>query len=146
MHLSNKDYVERIGAATRLGLLNITFELLLHHIDEAKKANDEVDFKTHIKNASAFMMELMTTLDMSYELSLDYMSLYIYANKLLLQAVRKFNQSRMVEKEIALEEAGKIVTSISESFSEFGKEFEELESSKFEELNVSEDAGYYQST
>jgi len=92
----------RIANATPVQLVEITYELILEAIQQAKEAlqkKDEVIFQKQIEKAQKFLMNLMESLDMSYELSYDIMSLYLYVNKLLIQSHIQKNQEPLEQSE-----------------------------------------------
>lgn len=92
----------RIANATPVQLVEITYELILEAIQQAKEAlqkKDEIIFQKQIEKAQKFLMNLMESLDMSYELSYDIMSLYLYVNKLLIQSHIQKNQEPLEQSE-----------------------------------------------
>ena len=84
MNFVKENYVERIKNATPVQLIVITFELIIVNIEDAKEnVDNENKFEMHIKKAQDFLMQLMTSLDMSYKISSELLNIYLYANKLL---------------------------------------------------------------
>ncbi len=88
---NNNDYVARVTTATPLGLILITYELALKNIDKAIKNFDLdiADSKKSLKKAQQCINELINALNMDYEVSSNLASLYIYCNKLLINATFK---------------------------------------------------------
>ncbi|MDF2586310.1 MAG: hypothetical protein K0S41_151 [Anaerocolumna sp.] len=87
-----QSYATRVAGASRSELIVIMYEIILSDIDSAKKAFDlnEMDIYTKdLKHAGRFLNELMGSLDYRYEISFELMSLYIYVNKLIINAVYK---------------------------------------------------------
>jgi len=81
------DYVARIGNSNPVGLVAITYELILAHVENAlNKPEDEREFTRHVELSIELIGTLIDALDMSYELSLTLFPLYIYVNKLLISA------------------------------------------------------------
>ncbi|WP_058486681.1 flagellar export chaperone FliS [Defluviitalea phaphyphila] len=95
----------QIVNATPGQLIVITYELIIEAINEAEKkipVTDEKDFKRSIEKAQNLLRELMESLDLSYEISYDLMSLYLYINKLIIN-------SYITKKKEPLEEAKKLL-------------------------------------
>ena len=86
--LNADHYAMRIETATPAQLIIITYEILLGYIEEAKHIHewDDDAFRNNIQNAQAALENLMDGLDMQYEISRSFFSLYVYINKLLMQA------------------------------------------------------------
>lgn len=81
------DYVARIGNAKPVGLVSITYELILAHVEDARnKFHDESEFTRHVKLSIELLGTLIDALNMDYELSRTLFPLYIYINKLLINA------------------------------------------------------------
>ena len=81
------DYVARIGNSNPVGLVSITYELIMNHVDDAiKSQNDNNKFTRHVEHSIALLATLIDALDMKYELSRTLFPLYIYINKLLINA------------------------------------------------------------
>lgn len=114
---SVKTYQNRIVNANREQLLLITFELLLKGIDrsiEAINNNDEDTYNQTMVKVHKYHRELTDTLDMSYDISRNLLSLYIYINKLLIQASIEFNKEPLIE-------AKEIINIILEGFKQAAK-------------------------
>jgi len=98
------DYVARVSNSTPVGLVAITYELIMSHIDDAIKNNENgSEFSRHIELASELLGTLIDALNMEYELSHTLFPLYIYANKLLINA-------KLTGKTEPLEDVRKILT------------------------------------
>ena len=82
--MQSEDYVARISEATPLGLLIINYELLLSHIEAAKK--DESDFSDEIQKSKDFLLVLIKSLDFEYDISKDLYQIYSYVNTLLIKS------------------------------------------------------------
>ncbi len=97
---SDEAYKKAIETATPLGLVIINYNLLLKYIHLSKRhceSEEREEFKETIKKAREFLNLLMSTLDMDYEVSKHMMSLYLYANKLLIQAEISFRYDIICE-------------------------------------------------
>ena len=78
----------QIANASSGQLIVITYELILEALDEAQgqiPVKDEKSFKRSIESAQKLLRELMVSLDMSYDISNDLMSLYSYINKIIIK-------------------------------------------------------------
>jgi len=81
------DYVARIGNSNPVGLVSITYELMLEHIGDAlNKPDDESEFTRHVELSIELLGTLIDALNMDYELSRTLFPLYVYINKLLINA------------------------------------------------------------
>ncbi len=107
-----KDYVARISNTTPLGLVNITFELIEHHIDFALQNKESEDYYVAVDKSIGFIDTLMESLDMEYKMSEDLVQVYSVAKVLLMKAkLTSFNSE-------ALEECKKILEPLKTSFAE----------------------------
>jgi flagellar protein FliS len=81
------DYVARIGSSNPTGLVAVTYELIMDHVEGAiSNQDDDNEFTRHIELAMGLLGTLIDSLDMDYELSRTLFPLYIYINKLLINA------------------------------------------------------------
>ena len=84
-----KEYTLRISQANKTQLILILYEMLLIYVDEAKKALARQDRKRlleEIRKARGCLKELMNSLNFSYELAANLLSLYVYVSKELVEA------------------------------------------------------------
>ncbi len=85
-------YKNRIINASQGQLLVITYELLIEAVDQALKCikqeelPDKAMFSYNISQAQKYLKELTNGLDMSYDISVSLITLYIYTNQLLVNA------------------------------------------------------------
>lgn len=89
MQLTKEDYVALVSTATPLRLVIINNELIIQNLHEAREYIDDGNFEKfewHIKRSQEFLMLLMNSLDMTFNISADLMEIYRYVNKLLIQA------------------------------------------------------------
>lgn len=85
-----KSYAARITQASKVELIVITYEVILTDIQSAKEKLGEGDmegFNHDVKHGQKFLNELMSALDYTYDISLNLMSLYIFINKALVDAL-----------------------------------------------------------
>lgn len=94
----NKEAVQaftaRITQASRSELIVILYEITLAKIEDAQKAyqeNNLDDFDRELKGAQRCVSELMASLNYSYKISYDLLSLYLYVNKHIITAIVKQN-------------------------------------------------------
>ena len=87
-----KTYTTRITQANKSELLSITYELYFEYTKDARachKNEDMVNFEEYCEQAQKFVLELMQTLNYSYPISKDLFVLYVFVNKMLIQAILK---------------------------------------------------------
>lgn len=113
---TNTNYTAKISNADPLGLVIITYELILTNIIEALNSKDVIKSKKSLTKARQFLADLITALDMSHEISRNLMSIYIYINKLLIEGELKASGSKFSEMEKPLEEASAILNELLSSW------------------------------
>lgn len=85
-----QEYSARVTQANSTQLVVILFELILENIKEAKESlakGDETGYEKELRKAQSFLNELMGSLDYQYEISYQLMSLYMYVNRVMAEAV-----------------------------------------------------------
>jgi flagellar protein FliS len=110
-------YTLRVSQASRSELVVIMYEIILTDLQAAKNAYSEGDNATYIKElkqAQRFLNELMGTLDYTYRLSYELMSLYIYVNKAIITALFK-------KVPVTLDSAVSVLQKLMEGFKEISK-------------------------
>jgi len=112
----NTNYTARISNADPLGLVIITYELILANITEAMDTKDSIHAKKSLTKSRQFLADLITSLDMSHEISKSLMSVYIYVNKLLIEGELKANGSKFTEMQKSLSEASEILNDLLKSW------------------------------
>ena len=83
---SVKIYTRRITSANKSEIIVIMYDIIEENLTLAKEALDKGDrpaFRNEIKQAVSFVKELLVSLDMSYEVSKNLASLYIYISRFL---------------------------------------------------------------
>ena len=90
----DKEKIERysfkVTQANRTQLVVIVYDIIMDDLRTAKEsyADHRIDeFVKSLKHGQKFLIELMRTLDCQYQISLDIMSLYLYINKKIIQAM-----------------------------------------------------------
>lgn len=102
----------QIANASPGQLVVITYELILEALQEAQDqvpVKDEKKFKRTIDRAQKLLKELMVSLDLSYEISYDLMSLYSYINKTIIKGY-------VSQKKEPLMEANKLLNTLLEGW------------------------------
>jgi flagellar secretion chaperone FliS len=85
-----KAFTARVTQASKSELTVILYEMILTEIQEAREAfemNDLAAFDKELKLAQRYVTELQATLNYSYAISFDLLSLYLYVNKRIIQAI-----------------------------------------------------------
>ena len=93
------------------------YDIIEENLTLAKEALDKGDrpaFRNEIKQAVSFVKELLVSLDMSYEVSKNLASLYIYVSRCL-------NFALVSGKKEEIEAARKVLRKLGESFREVAK-------------------------
>lgn len=92
-------YTARIAVASKSELVVIMYEVIIDDIEEACiafKSRDMSSYQKELKHAGRFLNHLMANLDYRYEISYNLMSLYIYVNKLLINASFQKNIDELI--------------------------------------------------
>lgn len=87
-----QDFSLRITQASKTELIVIMYDIILEDIKAAKEALQEQNKENcvhELKHAGRLLNELMGTLDYTYPVSYQLMSLYIFLNKQLIDAGRE---------------------------------------------------------
>lgn len=108
----------RISQGNRTDLVVTTYDIILKYLDDGKTAfsnGDLEQFVWNIKKANEFLYQLMSALDLQYQVSLDLFSIYRYVQKMLIQAQMKRNVD-------GLDGIYDILKGLKESFCEAAKE------------------------
>ena len=114
---SVKIYTRRITSANKSEIIVIMYDIIEENLTLAKEALDKGDrpaFRNEIKQAVSFVKELLVSLDMSYEVSKNLASLYIYVSRCL-------NFALVSGKKEEIEAAGKVLRKLGEGFREVAK-------------------------
>lgn len=78
------EFAIRIANANRLQLLQINYEMLIQELTELKD-KEKLEFKSGIEQSSKILTELIISLDMSYEISIELKKIYLYMNSIIMQ-------------------------------------------------------------
>src|SRR5574344_597370 len=110
-------YSLRITQANRTQVVVITYEIILNYLDSAQKSidNDKEDFVFNVKKARQFLNQLSSALDFKYEISIQLMNLYMYANSCLLE-------SEMKKEDIHLSTVQSMITKLKSAFEKVSEE------------------------
>lgn len=93
MSISKQDYVALISSATPMQLVAITYDIILEEVAQARVNIGNPIIREHISKAQKLLSELITSLDMSIDISNDLLSIYMYVNKLFISCSVKSNIS-----------------------------------------------------
>lgn len=114
---SVKIFTRRITSANKSEIIVIIYDIIEENLALAKKALAEGDRETYrneIKQAISFVKELLVSLDMNYEVSKNFASLYIYVSRCL-------NFALVSGKKEEIEAAEKVLRKLGDSFREVAK-------------------------
>lgn len=112
-----QEYTRRITQANKTQLVVILYEMFLTYTKDARQAweNSRADFRENIRKARGCLEELMASLDFEYEISMNLLQLYVYANRELVRAdIRNSLQHP--------DEADKVITGMHEVYEQLAKE------------------------
>ncbi|MGF7141642.1 flagellar protein FliS [Anaerotaenia torta] len=85
-----KAFTARVTQASRSELTVILYEMTLTELKEAREAYEQGDmavFDKELKLAQKYVTELQATLNYSYAISYELLSLYLYVNKEIVTAI-----------------------------------------------------------
>lgn len=125
--MENKERVNwsaRIVNATPAQLVLIIYELIFEALDEAIKCLGDKDFsgfENSLDRARKLIMELTHDLKMKSALEYDFLSLYLFVNKLIIQGYYRRDEQKLIE-------AKKILTTLYNGLCEAEKKVPKEES------------------
>ena len=114
--MNANDYTARIINADPLELVIITYELIDGYLKNAIKEKAVEGIKHDILKARQFLSELVVSLDMEYDISKELISIYIYANKLMVEGELKVGIMKIDEAKEKLSEAMEILDKLGEGW------------------------------
>lgn len=83
------EFSKRIAQSNKTQLVVITYEIIVNYLDTAKSSENERDFIYNLQKAQQFLNDLISSLDYSYELSYDLLSLYGFANRSITKSIAR---------------------------------------------------------
>lgn len=110
-------FTMQITQANKGQLLVIMYEVILEDLEHAKKMHEEgnlKEFSDDIRHGQRFLLELMNTLDHRYDISNELMSLYIFVNRQMINAMIRNDK-------MLLDDAIMVISKLHESFSQLAK-------------------------
>lgn len=111
-----KTYTARITQANRSELVVITYDLILDSIETAKEAiENRIIYEEELKRIQKLLNELMGSLDYRFPIAKDFMQLYSFCNRKVVEALIQKN----VE---ALDAVSSVVEKLRLGFYEIAKE------------------------
>lgn len=88
-----QQFTLRITQANKTELIVILYEMLLAYLNDAKgslKDQNITEYRENVRKAESCLSELIDSLNLSYEIGLRLLSLYLFCNRELLKAdIRK---------------------------------------------------------
>lgn len=111
-------FSKRITQGSKSDLVVITYDIILHYVEAARKANEngeKEEFVFHVKKAKQFLNNLSSSLDFTYRISLDLMSIYMFVDRCFIQSIVK-------REDCKLESTVSILQKLRSSFEEISKE------------------------
>lgn len=81
-----REYTRRITQANPTGLLVILYEMYDEYMQEAAGAADKVMRKDGIRKARQCLNQLISTLDMEYDISMNLLQIYLFITKEMARA------------------------------------------------------------
>lgn len=85
-----KEFTVRISQANRGELLVVVYDIILEDMNEAVESfesGEMYSFVQSLRHGQKFLLELMDTLDVKYDISKNLMSLYIYVNREIINSM-----------------------------------------------------------
>ena len=82
------DYGVKISQANKTELIVIMYEMAIKYIDDGLESlsnNNIEEYRLNLKRSKAVINELTSVLDMSYVISYELRSLYIFINNVLVR-------------------------------------------------------------
>lgn len=113
-----EEYIHRVMQANRSELVVITYEIINCELKQAKvdyEKSNWVNYEKVLKNAQAFLNEMMGSLDYNYDISKKLLEIYIYINKVIIEA-------RMQKKVDKLKDIISIIEGLQGAFEEVEKQ------------------------
>lgn len=102
-----RDYSLKISQSSKTGLIVIMYEMAVKYIDDgvlALKSDNVNEYRTNIKRAKSVINELVSVLDMKYEISYQLRNIYVFMIKVLVRAdIRKETDELVRIREMLLE-------------------------------------------
>lgn len=102
-----RDYSLKISQSSKTGLIVIMYEMAVKYIDDgvlALKSDNVNEYRTNIKRAKSVINELVSVLDMRYEISYQLRNIYVFMIKVLVRAdIRKETDELVRIREMLLE-------------------------------------------
>ncbi|MBP5564403.1 MAG: flagellar protein FliS [Lachnospiraceae bacterium] len=115
-----QEFTLRITTANKTELVEILYEMVLEYVNdsvEAMKSDDRDALHESIRKARACLRELMESIDFSYDISGNFMSLYAFVNKeLVLAEIRKDEEM--------FENVRKVIIPLMDTYKELAKKDE----------------------
>ena len=95
---SIKTYSYRISQASRTEIIVIMYDMICEYVSDARECmdkNEKTEFCSDIKQAKRVLDELITALDMQYDISRELYNLYMYCGKILTAALASYKTDEL---------------------------------------------------
>lgn len=112
-----KSFSLKVAQSSKSELVVTTYDIILNYIQSAQEAyesGNKKDFVYNLKKVMEFLKELISALDYHYAVSYDLMSLYLFLNKCLIEAVVTLKNDK-------LDRLAKIIINLKRGFEEVSK-------------------------
>lgn len=110
-----KVFTTRITQANKSELVVIMYDIMLASMEEAEDfllQGDKTGFQRELSRAQRTLRELTATLDMQYEISRQLMPLYLYANRRMIDALRRKDAGPLADVRLVLGPLGKAFSEV----------------------------------
>lgn len=111
-------YILKVTQGNRTDLVVTTYEIISKYIGDAENAfknDDKEKFRWNLRKAGEFMNELISSLDLQYEVSLNLYRLYRYVQRTLSDASFSGETAK-------LKSAKQVLSGLREAFAEVAKQ------------------------
>lgn len=112
-----QDFTLRISKANKTEMIAILYDMGIQYLSDASddlKVGKKEDFRVNVNRAKNVNKELMASVNVSKDLGLEFISLYVFCNKELTKAFLDYD-SEIVERII------KVYTNLSEAYNAVSK-------------------------
>lgn len=117
-NIKKQEFTARITNANRSGLVVILYDMILEYIGEAEcciQKEDSTGFVSELEKARECVKELVSALDMQYEVSRDLARLYLYVNRTITRSIVKKEKAE-------LDSAKNVMAGLRESFAKVAEQ------------------------
>lgn len=112
------EFTLRITQSNKSQMVVVLYDMTLEYLKESEalyQQGDIEDFVSEVKKAQKCVAELMSSLDMHYKMSVDYMKIYIYLSRMMLDSAIK-------QRPVELDRAAAMIKKLRDSYAEATKQ------------------------